>query len=120
MEVERALGTLDATHKVPRNPGLIEKSKRILDFAKDMETDIVTTHIGVVPTDKNHDRYKIMQAACYELAEYADSIGARFAVETGPETSALLKAFLDTLGSRGVGVNLDPANLVKSIKLREN
>ena len=22
MEVERALGTLDATHKVPRNPGL--------------------------------------------------------------------------------------------------
>ena len=25
MEVERALGTLDATHKVPRNPGLIGK-----------------------------------------------------------------------------------------------
>ena len=95
------------------NPGLIEKSKRILDMSLDMGCGIVTTHIGVVPEDPNHERFKIMQAACYELAEYADSIGARFAVETGPETSAVLKMFLDSLGgTRGVGVNLDPANLV--------
>ena len=94
------------------NPGLIEKSKRILDMSLDMGCGIVTTHIGVVPEDPNHDRFKIMQAACYELAEYADSIGARFAVETGPETSAVLKEFLDALGSTGVAVNLDPANLV--------
>ena len=95
-----------------KNPVLVEKSKRIIDLAKELETDIVTTHIGVVPSDKNHDRYKIMQDACRELAEYADSIGSHFAVETGPETSAVLKEFLDSLGSRGVGVNLDPANLV--------
>lgn len=95
------------------NPSLIEKSKRILDMSLDMESGIVTTHIGVVPTDPTHDRYKIMQEACYALAEYADSIGAHFAVETGPETSAVLKGFLDSLGgTRGVGVNLDPANLV--------
>ena len=94
------------------NPGLIEKSKRILDLAKELETNVVTTHIGVVPNDKNHDRYKIMQEACHELAEYADSIDAHFAIETGPETSAVLKEFLDGLGSTGVGVNLDPANLV--------
>ena len=95
------------------NPGLIEKSKRILDMSLDMECGIVTTHIGVVPADPGHDRYKIMQDACYALAEYADSVGARFAVETGPETSADLKAFLDSLGgTKGVGVNLDPANLV--------
>ena len=94
------------------NPELIEKSKRILDLAKDLETDIVTTHIGVVPADPNHDRYKIMSEACFELSRYADSIGSHFAVETGPETSAMLKSFLDQLGSTGVGVNLDPANLV--------
>lgn len=94
------------------NKERVEKSKRILDLAKDLETDIVTTHIGVVPSDPNHDRYKIMQEACHELAEYADSIDAHFAVETGPETSAVLKGFLDSLDSTGVGVNLDPANLV--------
>lgn len=94
------------------NPGLIEKSKRILELSKELECNIVTTHIGVVPTDPNHDRYKIMQEACGELARFADSIEAHFAIETGPETSAVLKGFLDSLGSRGVGVNLDPANLV--------
>ncbi len=94
------------------NAERVEKSKRILDLAKDLETDIVTTHIGVVPTDPNHDRYKIMQEACAQLAEYADSIDAHFAVETGPETAKDLKGFLDSLHSRGVAVNLDPANLV--------
>ena len=95
-----------------KNPMLIEKSKRIIDLAKDLETDIVTTHIGVVPSDKNHERYKIMQEACFQLAEYADKMNAHFAIETGPETSIVLKEFLDSLGSTGVGVNLDPANLV--------
>ena len=95
------------------NPTLIEKSKHIVDLSLTLECGIVTTHIGVVPQDPNHDRYKIMQDACYQLAEYADSVGARFAVETGPETSADLKKFLDSLGgTKGVGVNLDPANLV--------
>jgi sugar phosphate isomerase/epimerase len=93
------------------NAELIEKSKRIVDLALDLETNIVTTHIGVVPTDPGHERYKIMQEACFALASYADSVGAHFAVETGPETSLVLKGFLDSLGSSGVAVNLDPANL---------
>lgn len=94
------------------NPGLVEKSKRILDLAKELETNIVTTHIGVVPADKNHDRYKIMQEACFELSRYADSMDAHFAIETGPEIATTLKGFLDDLGSTGVAVNFDPANFV--------
>ncbi|MDR3312895.1 MAG: sugar phosphate isomerase/epimerase [Oscillospiraceae bacterium] len=98
--------------KPERNAEKIERSKRILDLAKDLETDVVTTHIGVVPGDAAHPRYGILQAACGALAEYADSVGAHFAIETGPETAATLKGFLDSLGSRGVAVNLDPANFV--------
>ena len=95
-----------------KNAELIEKSKRILDLAKELETDVVTTHIGVVPEDESVERYGIMQEACFELSRYADSIGSHFAIETGPETSAVLKKFLDGLHSTGVAVNLDPANLV--------
>ncbi len=95
-----------------KNPALIEKSMRILDLAKDLECGIVTTHIGVVPSDPSHERYKIMQEACFTLSRYADRIGSHFAIETGPETSLTLKNFLDTLDSTGVAVNLDPANLV--------
>lgn len=94
------------------NPDKIKRSKDILYLAKELGTDVVTTHIGVVPEDVNHDRYKILQEACHELAEFADSLEAHFAIETGPETSAVLKAFLDSLESKGVAVNLDPANLV--------
>ena len=93
------------------NPQLIEKSKRIIDLAKELETNVVTTHIGVVPSDPGHPRYKIMQEACFTLAAYADSVDAHFAIETGPETSLVLKNFLDSLNSTGVAVNLDPANL---------
>lgn len=95
-----------------KNPQLVEKSKRILDLAMDLETNIVTTHIGVVPEDPSVERYGIMQSACFELAKYADTLGAHFAIETGPETSDVLKKFLDGLNSKGVAVNLDPANLV--------
>ena len=43
-----------------QNPELIEQSKRILDLAKDLETDVVTTHIGVVPEDPTCERYAII------------------------------------------------------------
>ncbi len=99
-------------NKAELNPGLIEQSKRILDLAKDLETDVVTTHIGVVPEDKSNPRYAVMQDACGKLAEYADSVKAHFAIETGPEKAATLKGFLDGLHSTGVAVNLDPANFV--------
>ena len=95
-----------------KNKDNVEKSKRIMDLAKELGTNIVTTHIGVVPNDSNHERYKIMQEACFTLAEYAKSMNGHFAVETGPETAVVLKGFLDSLGSDGVAVNLDPANLV--------
>lgn len=95
-----------------KNPVLIENSKKILDMAKELGADIVTTHIGVVPEDTSCERFFVMQDACRQLAEYADSMGSHFAIETGPEKAAVLKVFLDSLGSKGVAVNLDPGNLV--------
>ena len=89
----------------------VEKSKRVLDLAKKLDCNVVTTHIGTVPAEENETK-EIMRKACRELAEYADSVGAAFAVETGPETGKVLGEFLDSLGAGGVRVNFDPANLV--------
>lgn len=90
----------------------IENSKKILDLALDLDTKIVTTHIGVIPNDCLSSRYTILQNACNELGKYAESLGAYFAIETGPENSETLKNFLDSLDTKGVMVNYDPANLV--------
>jgi L-ribulose-5-phosphate 3-epimerase len=94
------------------NPAKIEKSKRILDLAVELGTSVVTTHIGIVPEDRNGRIYETMHNACEELARYAKSMDAYFAIETGPETAAHLKSFLDGLGTNGVSVNFDPANMV--------
>lgn len=76
------------------NEELVEKSKRILDLAKDLETDIVTTHIGVVPEDKSNPRYAVMQSACGQLAEYADSLRLILPLKQVPRKRLLLRAFL--------------------------
>ncbi|MEH7224945.1 sugar phosphate isomerase/epimerase family protein [Bacillus sp. JJ1566] len=95
-----------------QNTKKIEKSKRILDLAVELGTNIVTTHIGIVPEKKDSSIYETMQTACDELGIYAKSMNAYFAIETGPETSVRLKSFLDSLSTNGVSVNFDPANMV--------
>lgn len=97
-----------------KNAELIEKSKRVVDLAKKLECNVVTTHIGTVPAEENKTK-EIMRKACRELAIYADSAKAAFAVETGPEKAVILGDFLDSLGAMGVRVNFDPANLVMCV-----
>lgn len=91
------------------NPQRVEKTKRIIDLAEKFGTKVITTHIGVIPADKNNPRYSVMLSALSECGLYAKEKGITLAIETGPEKAATLLAFLqDTKG--GVGVNLDPAN----------
>ena len=96
---------------VADNPLRIEKTKRIIDLAEDFETSVVTTHIGVIPADKNDPRYSVLLDALSTCGLYAKSRGITLAIETGPESAKVLLDFInDTAG--GVGVNLDPANFV--------
>jgi L-ribulose-5-phosphate 3-epimerase len=58
-------------------------------------------------------RYAVIAKACEELGRYGERIGATFAIETGPEPAAVLRALLDDIAMpKGIGVNFDPANLV--------
>lgn len=91
------------------NAERVEKTKKIVDLAVEFGSNVVTTHIGVIPEDKNNPRYGVMLKALTECGLYAKAKGVTLAIETGPEKAKTLLAFLqDTKG--GVGVNLDPAN----------
>lgn len=91
------------------NPTRVEKTKRIIDLAVEFGAKVITTHIGVIPSDKSDPVYGTMLQALTEIGLYAKSRGVTAAIETGPEKATTLLAFLkDTRG--GVGVNLDPAN----------
>lgn len=97
--------------KAEDNPVRIAKTKAIIDLAEEFNVPVITTHIGVIPADKNHPRYKIMLDALNECGEYAASKNITLAIETGPESAKTLLAFLEDTKC-GVGVNLDPANFV--------
>ena len=112
INVSAICGDFDYAMYYTKDRALIDTEKRLLEMAMELGTNIVTTHIGVVPETTDCVQYEAMHEVCYELAEYAKSMNGHFAVETGPERSELLKSFLDSLGSDGVAVNLDPANLV--------
>jgi sugar phosphate isomerase/epimerase len=94
------------------NEAKIRRSKAIVDLAVELGTRVVTTHIGVIPDEDGSPVYRNQLAVCQELGAYASARGVAFAIETGPEPATRLKSFLVDVGSKGIGVNLDPANLI--------
>ena len=89
----------------------VELMKQVVDRAQSLGVKVITTHIGCIPDDRRDPVYAIMLLSVRAAAEYAARRGVVFAVETGPEKADVLKAFLEEVGSAGLGVNLDPANL---------
>ena len=89
----------------------VELHKRVVDIAVKLGTKVITTHIGVVPAEKNDPVYPIMVESIREAAEYSGACGTVFAIETGPEKADILLNLLQDVDSKGLGVNLDPANL---------
>lgn len=89
----------------------IAHTKEMFDLCVDLGTPILTTHIGMVPEDKEGKAYRALVGAVREVAEYAVARGCCFATETGPESGEHLAAFLRAVNSAGAKVNYDPANL---------
>jgi len=114
LEVSALCGDLGGHgfQRADENKTKIPRSKQIVDLAVDVGTKVVTTHIGVLPNRKADAVYRTMRKACRELAKYASDKGVTFAIETGPEKADRLKDFLEGINNKGIGVNMDPANLV--------
>ncbi|HUX19600.1 MAG TPA: sugar phosphate isomerase/epimerase [Spirochaetia bacterium] len=93
------------------NKEKIRKTEAIVELAVDLGASAVTTHIGVVPPEKN-DTYRTLLLALREISSYAGMRGIKVAIETGPEPALRLRSFLDDVGEEALGVNFDPANLV--------
>ena len=83
----------------------------ITDIAVKLHTHVITTHIGVIPDDRDDEVYQIMAHALGKCAAYAAERDSVFAIETGPEKPETLLNMLQDVNSGGLGVNLDPANL---------
>lgn len=95
-----------------KNKELIPKVKANIDQAVDLGTSVITTHIGVVPENESDPVWGVLLEALNEVGRYAEDRQVTLATETGPESGVILRSLLDKVGSKGIGVNFDPANLV--------
>ncbi|MDR1598269.1 MAG: sugar phosphate isomerase/epimerase [Oscillospiraceae bacterium] len=98
--------------QIPENNAWkVPETARMLELTRDLGGDVLTSHIGVVPQDEAHPRYKVLQDVMARLGELGEKEGVRIAIETGPEVPETLERFLSGIPGGWVGVNYDPANL---------
>lgn len=92
----------------------IDDIKSVLGLSVDLGPRIATVEFGRIPAQDNdagaHHLIEPLQA----LGRHGDRIGAVLALQTGLQSGAMLRAFLDRFDTGGLGVNLDPANLLIS------
>ena len=91
----------------------IEKTARAIEMAVDLGAPIVTTHVGEIPEDPNDPHYPIYLDSVGQVARRAEKVGGIFAMETGQETAACLKRFIEDLASPAAKCNYDPANMLR-------
>lgn len=95
-----------------KNEEDIKRTMTMMDLARDLGTNIITTHIGKVPEDENCEEYFNIVKTIETLGKYGDKTGVRFATETGPEKAIYLKKIIEKADTKSAKVNLDPANFV--------
>jgi len=90
----------------------IDHAKRVLDFALELDTRIVTSHVGMIPEDLGTPEGRAMIAALSAVAEHGQASGCTLAMETGPEPPEQMLALLQEINNPGLAVNYDPSNLL--------
>ena len=103
------LGETDADKPV------LETMKPLIDAAPELcdgDIAICQTHVGVMPYTMSGARWDSFVEGCSSLAQYATSVGATVAMETGPEPARVMEGLLKAVNNPGLSVNYDPANFI--------
>lgn len=92
-----------------------ENSKKMtfdsIDIAAGMGVDYVTFHFGFLDLSDKAYNAKLLDRA-KAIADRASKKGVEVLMETGQESAAELKQFLEELKCPAMGVNFDPANMI--------
>jgi len=109
METIRQTGGIVPNHTWQENWDRIQKTAQL---ARAMDLKLVTFHAGFLPHEESDPEYHSLLHRLRLVADVFAAEGIDLALETGQETAATLKTFLEKLGRVNVGVNFDPANMI--------
>jgi L-ribulose-5-phosphate 3-epimerase len=82
------------------------------DLAERLGLKLVTFHAGFLPHEEKDPAFARLQDRVRRIADLFQARGIALGLETGQEVADTLALFLRKLDHRGVGVNLDPANIL--------
>jgi sugar phosphate isomerase/epimerase len=90
----------------------LEHLRKVMSLAYDLGTRAVVVQAGRIPEKDNDPRGPVLDESLLDLARHGDRTGTVLALETGLESGELLASYLQRFDTDGLGVNLDPANLL--------
>jgi sugar phosphate isomerase/epimerase len=90
----------------------LDHVRKVMTLAYEMGARLAIVEAGQVPEDPQDPAAAPLAEALLALGQHGDRIGTVLALETGLENGEVLERFLARFDSGGLGVNLDPANLL--------
>lgn len=99
----------DAAQDVERR---VAATKAAMKFAHDLRAPVVVNQIGRVPAEPKGPAWEQLLQVLGDLSLYGQHVGVLLAAQTGTESGEDLARLLGALPPQGVGVDLDPGNLI--------
>ena len=90
----------------------IEFIKQVMSLSFDLGPRLVIVQAGHLPEKDDDPRLPLLRDALEALARHGDRVGTTLALDTGLESGAALRAFLDRFDSGSLAANYNPANLL--------
>ncbi|MCX8091033.1 MAG: sugar phosphate isomerase/epimerase [Verrucomicrobiae bacterium] len=109
LETIRRTGGLVPDQTWPQNWQNIQATAAL---AQSLGLKLVTFHAGFLPHDAADPGFAKLKSRLEQVADLFAARGIALGLETGQETAAALRQFLETLARSNVGVNFDPANMI--------
>lgn len=90
----------------------VAATKGAMKMAADLRAPVVVNQFGRVPDKPQGPTWNLLVETLADLSSYGQHTGALLAAQTGTESGADLARLIRSLPEGGIGVDLDPGNLI--------
>jgi len=87
----------------------IDAVKKVMQFAYQLKSKIVTVRLGPIPAERDSEEYAVLLDILNDLSRFGNRVGVSLAVTTGRDAAEPVAQLLSAVVEGPIGVNFDPA-----------
>lgn len=91
---------------------IFDGTERLIGLAIDLKVRVITTRMGLLPTDEKDRKWSMLHDVLNEIGRRAERYEIHLASHVGESTTADLKKMLNSLNTEGIKVCYDPSVLI--------